>query len=63
MAGEQLGVSPVEIADPGDESDSRLQAAVVCPIPGMPADRCCRRFPCVRIGAGPNHPLPGLDMA
>lgn len=55
MAGEELGVDPARVVDPPTEApekpkpkperDTDLRAAVICPIPGLPANRCCRSFP------------------
>jgi len=72
MAGEDLGLAPEDVASlPASESpegkpDPRpkpgRQAAVICPIPGLPADRCCKQFPCRRLPPGVKQPLPGLGI-
>ena len=72
MAGEELGVDPARVVDPPAEApekpkpkperDTDLRAAVICPIPGLPANRCCRSFPCRRLKPGSKQPLPGLDV-
>jgi hypothetical protein len=72
MAGEGLGLEPAQVVDPPAETpenpkprperDPDLRAAVVCPIPGLPADRCCKQFPCRRLPPGSKQPLPGLDV-
>jgi hypothetical protein len=62
MAGSELGI---DLTDPQDESPSSdsHQAAVICPFPGLPANRCCRSYPCRRLPHGAEQPLPGLGIS
>jgi hypothetical protein len=62
MAGSELGI---DLTDPQDESPSSdsHQAAGVCSIPGLPANRCCRQYhKCRLLPPGAKQPLPGLGI-
>ena len=64
MAGEELGLDLSE--GPGDSEPTpgdKRQAGGVCPIPGLPANRCCRRYhKCRLLPPGAKQPLPGLGV-
>jgi hypothetical protein len=73
MAGEDLGLTPDDVASlPASESPEGKpnprpkpdqQVAGVCPIPGLPANHCCRQYhKCRLLPPGAKQPLPGLGV-
>jgi hypothetical protein len=60
VAGESLGIDLTQASTDASSGPGR-QAAVICPFPGLPANRCCRSYPCRRLPPGAEQPLPGLD--
>lgn len=63
MAGEAVGLEPIQVSQvvDGEPVASRPAGPVpLCPAGIGFSDRCCRSFPCRRIGISADHPLPGL---
>ncbi len=62
VAGESLGIDLTQASTDASSGPGR-QAAGVCSIPGLPANRCCRQYhKCRLLPPGAKQPLPGLGI-